>query len=156
MRGKMLLFLASLCLFLMAFGTGYLKQQTRILEQEAEQLRSELRTQELQLKINQHQLEVSRHLLNEILLLRQENGELHQRMKQWLDSWEVDVWEATAYAPIDPKAQEGMCYEGNPEVTASGAQVIPYTTAAAGPDVEFGKRIYVVGDGPGWYRTEEQ
>ena len=28
--------------------------------------------------------------------------------------------EATAYAPIDPQAVEGMCYSGDPWVTASG------------------------------------
>ena len=39
------------------------------------------------------------------------------------------------------------CGDGDP-YTASGAEVVPGVTAAAGPDYEFGTRAYVMGDGP--------
>jgi len=58
-------------------------------------------------------------------------------MQDWLDEWEVDVWEATSYAPLDPRAVPGMCYSGDPTITASGAKVIPYVTAAAGRDIPY-------------------
>ena len=79
--------------------------------------------------------------------LRQER-QVMERLEQWLETWDVDTWEATAYAPLDPRAVEGMCYSGDPAITASGAEVVPYLTAAAGPDIEFGTPVYVVGDGP--------
>lgn len=150
-----MLFLAGLCLFLLAFGAGVLNSKTVMLEselksfeQQLDYLQEELWIRELQLKINQHQLEVNRHLLEELTRLRQENQELHQRMKQWLDTWEVDIWESSAYAPLDPRAVEGWDYEGDPRVTASGAKLIPYVTAAARPSIPFGTPVWI--DAYGW------
>jgi len=131
MRKKMLIFLTLLCLMLA--GAGYMIQQRG-------RLQEELRSQELQ-------LEVTQTLLQEVRRLRAENEELRRRMQEWLDTWDVSVAEVTAYAPLDPAAKEGMCYEGDPHVTASGAEVVPGVTAAAGPDVEFGTRIYIHGHG---------
>ena len=42
---------------------------------------------------------------------------------------------ATGYAPLDPEAKNGMCYQGNPNVTASGEPTQPLITIAAGPDL---------------------
>ena len=52
------------------------------------------------------------------------------KIEDELNKW--SVYEATAYAPLDPKAKEGMCYEGDPRITASGAPVVPGVTVAAG------------------------
>ncbi len=46
--------------------------------------------------------------------------ELKERMREWLDTWEVEMGTVTNYAPLDPNAIEGMCFEGDPTVTASG------------------------------------
>ena len=53
----------------------------------------------------------------------------------------------TGYAPLDPDAIEGMCYSGDPNVTASGAKSDPNRTIAAGPGIPFGTQIYIPGIG---------
>ena len=49
----------------------------------------------------------------------------------------------TGYAPLDPKAVKGMCYSGNPNVTASGRKTMPGVTIAAGRDLPFGTNVYI-------------
>ncbi len=66
-------------------------------------------------------------------------------IREELESW--SVYEATAYAPLDSAAKEGMCYRGDPSITASGAKVVPGITVAAGPDIPFGTEIYIRGLG---------
>ena len=107
-------------------------------------LQQEILTQQQQ----QETLTLTRTLIQEVILLRAETEELRRQLERWLETWEVDTWEATAYAPLDPAAIEGACYSGDPNITASGQQVKPGVTAAAGPDIEFGTPVYVVGDGP--------
>lgn len=54
---------------------------------------------------------------------------------------------ATGYAPLDPKAVKGMCYSGDPNVTASGRRTDPDVTIAAPKNIPFGTYIYIVGIG---------
>ncbi len=60
----------------------------------------------------------------------------------------------TAYAPLDPMAQEGMCFSGNPAITASGtysregvvaANFLSFGTKIRIPSL-FGDRIFTVED----------
>ena len=51
--------------------------------------------------------------------------------------------EITAYAPLDPGAVEGMCFLGDPNLTASGNPLIPGLTIAAGPGIPFGTRVWI-------------
>ena len=67
------------------------------------------------------------------------------KIEDELNKW--SVYEATAYAPLDPKAKEGMCYEGDPRITASGAPVAPGITVAAGKELPFGTELYIRGIG---------
>jgi 3D (Asp-Asp-Asp) domain-containing protein len=67
------------------------------------------------------------------------------KIEDELNKW--SVYEATAYAPLDPKAKEGMCYEGDPRITASGAPVVPGITVAAGKELPFGTELYIKGIG---------
>mgnify|MGYP001066125831 CR=1 FL=1 len=87
---------------------------------------------------------------DEILRLGWENDQLRyqlevlgERMEAWLDEWQVEEKEITGYAPLDPRAEEGMCYAGDPNITASGQPVIIGQTVAAGSDVPFGTRIWI-------------
>lgn len=135
MRGKMLIYLALLCAMLLA--AGWMAQQAQIIADERARLQQEILT-----------LEAENALLREkVAELREQQETLGDRMQGWLDEWEVEIWESTAYAPLDSRAIPGMCYSGNPQITTSGAKVIPYVTAAAGPGVEYGTRAYVMGDG---------
>ena len=59
----------------------------------------------------------------------------------------AEVYEVTGYAPLDPNAVEGMCFSGDPNVTASGGSPIPYLTVAASREFEFGQRLWVEGVG---------
>ncbi len=68
-------------------------------------------------------------------------------LRDFLLGVETNEFEITAYAPLDPNAIEGMCYEGDPSVTASGGRPIPGETAAAGPSIPFGSRVFLVGYG---------
>lgn len=55
------------------------------------------------------------------------------------------IMEVTAYAPMDPAAVEGMCYSGDPTVTASGEAPVPGETVAA--ELPFGTLVYIEGIG---------
>ena len=137
MRRRMLIYSALLALFLLAFAVGYVSQQTKLLEQELKSLQIEIEILEAEnahLRVRLQELR----LLQEIVL---------ERMEKWLDTWEVEMWEATAYAPLDSRAVEGMCYSGDPRITASGVEVVPGVTAAASPGVPFGTRVYIPGFG---------
>lgn len=83
--------------------------------------------------------------------------ELQQSRVERLDELEgrveVKTMEITAYAPLDNTARAGMCYEGNPEITASGNKVQPGLTAAAGPDLPMGADIYI--EGLGSYEVQD-
>jgi 3D (Asp-Asp-Asp) domain-containing protein len=135
MRGKMLIFLALLCLLLA--GAGYMAQQAQVIAEEQARLQQEIFTLEKENAL----------LRGRIAELKQQQAEIGDRMESWLDTWEVELWESTAYAPLDSRAIEGMCYSGDPRITTSGAKTTPGVTAAAGPDVEYGTRAYVAGDG---------
>lgn len=67
------------------------------------------------------------------------------KIEDELNKW--SVYEATAYAPLDPNAKEGMCYQGDPRITASGAPVVPGVTVAAGKELPFGTELYIRGIG---------
>lgn len=73
----------------------------------------------------------------------------HEAVKWAQGTYKViyKVVEATGYAPLDPKAVKGMCYSGNPHVTASGARTKPGVTVAAPTHVPFGTKVLVPGYG---------
>ena len=56
------------------------------------------------------------------------------KIEDELNKW--SVYEATAYAPLDPNAKEGMC-EGRPEFSSGAAPGV----TAAGKELPFGKNI---------------
>lgn len=84
-------------------------------------------------------------------------NELENRVNSLLELFSdatIGDFEVTAYAPLDPNAMPGMCYSGDPNVTASGAPPVPYVTAAAGPSVPFGSRVYI--EGLGWRTVNDR
>ena len=90
--------------------------------------------------------------LHQLRQMQQRTSELEELLSEaWkiLDSWEVVRKQVTAYAPLDPQAVEGMCYEGNPYITASGETTQPGVTIAASPSIPYGTRVYIPGFGWG-------
>ena len=61
---------------------------------------------------------------------------------------------ATGYAPLDPKAVKGMCYSGNPHITASGLPTTPGRTLAAPKHIPF--KTWVLIEGLGLRRVEDR
>ena len=60
------------------------------------------------------------------------------------DRRQVIVAEATAYAPLDPNAVEGMCYSGNPNTTATGTQTREGIIAADPARLPYGTEVYIL------------
>lgn len=73
--------------------------------------------------------------------------DISEQNEELLDLLDIQTMNITKYAPLAETAVEGMCYSGNPNITASGQRVEIGKTAAAGPDVEFGTKIIVPGKG---------
>jgi 3D (Asp-Asp-Asp) domain-containing protein len=86
-----------------------------------------------------------RNLLATNSSLRAEMNTVNERIR---GQFEVKTMEITFYAPLDPDAVEGMCYSGDPNITASGERVMVGLTAAADKSIPFGTRIFV--EGFGW------
>lgn len=73
--------------------------------------------------------------------------EIQKEYEEILDVLEIDTKNTTMYAPRDPRAVEGGCFQGDRNITASGETITEYRTAAAGPGVEFGTKVYIEGKG---------
>lgn len=77
------------------------------------------------------------------------------RLREILDLIGIDIYEITAYAPLDPNAVEGMCYEGDPTITASGAKVEAGRTIAADTNIlPFGTKVWI--EGFGWREVQDR
>jgi 3D (Asp-Asp-Asp) domain-containing protein len=78
----------------------------------------------------------------------EDNVEFKEQWREFMDRLQVEEMTATAYAPLDPDAVEGMCYSGDPLVTATGAKTTPGRTIATDPAViPIGTRVYIPGVG---------
>ena len=77
--------------------------------------------------------------LNKVKQDAKEAREMELKSKEY----EVQLMNITMYAPLSASAVEGQDYSGDPSQTASGDQVVPGETAAAGPNIPFGTRVYV-------------
>ena len=66
-----------------------------------------------------------------------------EKNTEWINQWREEDYTITAYAPLDPNAIEGMCYSGNPNITASGEPTTIHTTAAGPPHLPFGTKIII-------------
>ena len=90
---------------------------------------------------------------------KQEIAYLEDSMHQLIGAmnpldFKVETWVATAYAPLDPRAVEGVCYSGDPNITASGREIRPGITVAAGPSIPFGTWLWI--EGLGWRCVEDR
>ncbi len=91
------------------------------------------------------------HLTEQVIWLiedrENEEREAILELRDILGAVEVREFEVSAYAPLDPAAVPGMCFSGDPNVTASGGRPIPGETVAAGPGIPFGSRVWIEGVG---------
>ena len=59
----------------------------------------------------------------------------------------ANEYTVTAYAPLDPAAVRGMCYSGDPHITASGKRTDTKRTVAAPRHIPFGTWLFIEGVG---------
>lgn len=106
----------------------------------------------VQLEDTSQQLQES---VNEIFRLQIEALQLVEFINKGEFSFvEIKTVEATGYAPLDPNAVEGMCFQGNPNVTASGEATYPNLSIAAPPEIPFGTWVWI--DELGWRRVDDR
>ncbi|MDW7670577.1 MAG: 3D domain-containing protein [Bacillota bacterium] len=92
------------------------------------------------------ELEIEKNHLQEALRLRlRETQNLTEQVEQLRTIPAV----VTAYAPLDPHAAEGMCYEGDPRITATGTVARPGVVAADFGRLPAGTRLDIPGYGIG-------
>lgn len=121
---------------------GIALYQAAVARDEAELARSQ------QQQFHYEQLRQFHELKNKIKDLNQSTDDVKKGLEEFLEMFRVEEVEITGYAPLDPRAIEGMCFSGDPEVTASGEPTQIGVTVAAGPDVEFGTKVWI--EGHGW------
>ena len=83
----------------------------------------------------------------QIRKLEKQVNSLEKRIDEFMNKWNIEPVEITGYAPLDPRAVEGVCYEGDPGVTASGEPTQIGVSVAAGLDVPFGTKVWIDGYG---------
>ena len=76
-----------------------------------------------------------------------EKEDAHRSLEDFLEIFQPEEVEITGYAPLDPRAIEGMCFTGNPNITYSGEPVQIGVTVAAGPEIPIGTRVWIQGHG---------
>ena len=123
------------------------EKQYNDLNQNIEQIQQENQELNQHIKQQDKKIEQQRQDLKEL-------KEISQELKEIYDQLEIFTAEITGYAPHDPTAEEGHCYEGSPEVTATGTYPVVGEVAAVDPEViPYGSKIYI--EGKGLYRAED-
>ncbi len=117
-----------------------IQQDLQILQLEL----NKLHQQHIDLK---EELKKNQNLLQEAEKRWEEESLLLEKLQQWLDTWQVDYYETTAYAPFDAP-QSGLCHDGDPSITATGTRPGPGTIAVDPREIPFGTPLWV--EGYGW------
>ena len=66
---------------------------------------------------------------------------------EFMDKLKVEVFEVSAYAPLDPAAVKGMCHDGNPTSTATGTYPTAGRTIAVDPRIiSLGSKVLINGN----------
>lgn len=81
-------------------------------------------------------------------------NEVNELIEQFIEEFELEEMEVTAYAPLDPRAVEGICYEGDRLVTASGEPTEIGKTVAASEEIPFGTLVYI--EDVGWREVQDR
>ena len=119
------------------------------LELQRRALQAELATLQQQLTALEADLAKNRALLDEAARRQATNARLLEQLRQWLDTWQVSVFEVTGYAPFD--SQRGLCHDGDPRITASGTYPGTGTIAVNPRAIPYGTPLWV--EGYGWGRA---
>ncbi len=152
-KHEMILYLVTLLTLLLL--AGYILQVHADLQKQHDVLARELaeaREQVFVLQAENSFAWAEHERLQEVIRELRERERIMEAMRDWLEAWQVIEFEITGYAPLDPGAKEGMCYEGDPNVTYSGEPPVPGETAA-GHVSRLGRTVFV--PGMGFYRIND-
>ncbi len=86
-------------------------------------------------------------LNKQIEQLRQEQYQLQMKIESFLNKWNVEIFEVTAYSPYDDK--NGLNSDGRPHITSTGTKPAPGTVAVNPKIIPYGTRLWVQGYGWG-------
>ncbi len=137
-----------LVMVLLSFLAGFQAENRRqILQEDLQILQEELHKLHLQHMDLKNELEKNRELLQKAEKRWEDESLLLEKMQQWLETWQVNYYETTAYAPFDAP-QSGLCHDGDPSITAIGTRLGPGTIAVDPRDIPFGTPLWV--EGYGW------
>lgn len=103
----------------------------------------------IQAQIHEYSIEVQRMQL-EVEMLRLEQQELTNQVKNFINKWNVAVMEATSYSPDD---KNGLNCDGNPHITSTGTRPGPGTIATNPSVIPYSSRLWV--QGYGWGTAED-
>ncbi len=132
----------------LSFLAGFQAENRRqILQEDLQILQEELQKLHLQHMDLKNELEKNRELLQNAEKRWEDESLLLEKMQQWLETWQVNYYETTAYAPFDAP-QSGLCHDGDPSITATGTRPGPGTIAVDPRDIPFGTPLWV--EGYGW------
>lgn len=125
----------SVCVFLLAKGVSELKVELKDLTSHYKTIQKEV----------EYLREDNQNLRDELNHLKEEGIDVNIKIEDLFSSAERTSMTVTAYAPLDPNAVPGVCFSGDPNVTASGERPIPGETVAAA--LPFGTVLYIEGIG---------
>jgi 3D (Asp-Asp-Asp) domain-containing protein len=85
---------------------------------------------------------------DQLLTLSKDQKRLSEAVLTWLESWQLDMFESSAYSPLDDR--NGLSSWGDGEYMAAGVKTRDHldTAIAVDPDVvPLGSRVFIIGFG---------
>ena len=148
MNRKFALTFLLILLLLLAAAALYLQLAIERTEQEVVRLRGEIQAQQ---DIQERLLMIDV-LLDEVVLLRVENEYLRRQVEEFLETWTLEEFEATAYTHVAVPGVPDINGTGD-GLTASGTQVREGVVAVDPAVIPLGSQVWV--EGFGWLIAED-
>jgi len=141
-----LIFILSIGIFSVSFIS---KAKINELHTELESLRTEIIIQRTQVDYSR---ELVREIISELVRSRRVNEDLHRRMERWLDEWDMQEFEATAYTHVATPGVADINGSGD-GITATGTLVREGVVAVDPAVIPLGSKVWV--QGRGWLSAED-
>lgn len=141
-------FLLMALILLLGVAALWLQLAIERTEEEISRLYNEIQAQEQQKEL----LETVQTLTQEVLLLRSENEQLRRQVEEFLQTWALEEFEATAYTHVAVPGVPDINGTGD-GITATGTQVREGVVAVDPTVIPLGSQVWV--EGFGWLTAED-